>query len=634
MKTRLSSRHWTWLWWVGVPVLNALIVWAPYWVWNIVHQQVSWWRVDVLSSGVFDTYAYLQWLGQSAHGLDIGGSFRWFAWPLRWLTTPLLSIASVPEAWFVTRWVSTTLMVWVGAWSMAQWARLERGSARIFSVCFWISLVLVLGMRPGVYSWYLPVGFICINIVLTVKNALEESRLRTAIALSVLSLFLASVYSWFLIFFGLWLLTLWSIYLIRRSPILFRWLFLSVTMIVVGGGLYASPLLAQSPRWLLLMDFQERLGMSFTHLPFISNSLLVILGWLIVWFVYALVVREKTEERVTEMVGAWLVLLFSWLSSPFTGVYIHNDHFRTTVVILSWMSLAMLWVLLSRDSSDVGLVRPRYRRTALVMAAATFGFACLYLLRVAIRPYAFDGDTLNVVHMSHWFALALGAGLLLVSKKRAHLSRYFFPVMLIGSSLIGGIAFVAVYRDVYKVLPEQIVYRESIEWIREHVPVAESMCVDPAHADFFGAHTERRVYPAETTLYLSEATVDVVKRLAVIAGFYDARAAGQSTAFLYDSQWARGVTCDQFPGVVSLLKRFGYSPSFIDDLTGCQRAILDQLSDAMVLAMDHPVQDAAAFADICPWVIVPLDQQMYWHLPSSYREQIIDDGVSVWHNAP
>jgi hypothetical protein len=624
---------WTLLWWIGVPVINALIIWAPYWIWNILNQQEPWWRVFIVTSGVFDTYAYLQWLGQAAHGLDIGGSFRWFATPLRWLTEPLLSVVSVPEAWFVTRWISTTVMVWIGSWCFSQWAQLERHAARFFSICFWISLVLVLGMRPGAYSWYLPIGFICIHFVLVAKKSLHESHWASAILYSVFAIFLSSVYSWFLIFTGLWLLTVWSIWLIQRAPRLSRWLFLSGTIVVVVGACFIAPALVASPRWLLLHDFQERLGLAYTHLPYFSNSFLVIIGWLVVWIAYALIVNFKVEERVTEMVSAWIVLLFSWLLSPFTGIYLHNDHFRTTVVMLSWMSLAMLWVLLSRQSSEEWPARMIHRRIAVVILVASFAFTCLYLVRVAIRPYAFDGDTLNVVHMSHWFALAFGAFLLLASKRRIHLARYFFPGLLIGSSLIGGVALAAVYRDVYHALPKQIVYRDSIEWIRKYVPITESMCTDPEYADFFGAHTERRVYPAETTSYLSEPTSEVIKRLIAILGFYNARDSGQADAFDYSSGLGRGTVCGQASSYVPWLKRFGYSAEAIDVLTGCPRVILQKLSDVTTAAINNPVQDLDVFINACPWVIVPTDQQDYWNLPASYEERAFD-GVSVWRHIP
>jgi hypothetical protein len=102
------------LWWVGAPILIGLSIWAPYWVLNASAGVPGWWRIQVLPSGIFDTYAYLQWIGQVANGLDIGGQFRWFEWPLRALAWLMIPRVSIPELWFVTRWISTVTALWVG----------------------------------------------------------------------------------------------------------------------------------------------------------------------------------------------------------------------------------------------------------------------------------------------------------------------------------------------------------------------------------------------------------------------------------------------------------------------------------------------------------------------------------------
>jgi hypothetical protein len=336
---------------------------------------------------------------------------------------------------------------------------------------------------------------------------------------------------------------------------------------------------------------------------------------------------------VIDIIHAWLVLLFSWLLSPFTGLYLQNDHFRTLVVILSWMSLAQLWGLLNRSSKSIPISS---RSLAGSLAIGTLTISLIYIVRILAAPYAFNGDVLNVLHLSHWFALAVGAMLLVTAfffKKGTWPARNFFTGLFIGAFLIGGVALVHVYTRAFSELPNLVSYRTAIEWIRSTVPETESLCTDPAHTGFFGAHTARRVYPAEATNYYAEPTSDVVERLVTIVGFYDSVASGQAEAFLYQSGLGRGVVCEQSVRYEAALKRFGFSSAFIDRLTGCPRPLLRRLSGIVASAMEHPFQDEEAFAAICPWVIVSEDQSSYWRLPSNYDEQVFD-GVSVWYHAP
>ena len=603
-----------WFWWLGFPLINFFIIWGPYWIWNIVYDQPLWWRIPMIYGSIFDTPTYLQWIGQAILGLEAGRPLSWFAVLVRVLHY-FFPQGSVSEIWLITRWFTTTSCLWIVAWCLARWAGLGRWPARFFALSFWLSLVLVLGMRPGVFSWYLPFGFLGMTATALVLAALEKKQFYAAIAWSLAALIAASVYSWFLFFVGLWLVTVWLSQLINYSRKFFLALWIFGSCLIATCLPFILIWVIPTVRWSLLIDSLERFGLAYARLPLISNSFLAMLGWLGLVF-------YLNNKKLESIQWAWIALLLSWLMTPFTGVYIHNDHFRTPVVMLSWISLAIVWSYLSEGATLFSEQGTWVRRWLYYLPNAILGLSAFFIVNILRQPYAFNNDFLNVLHFSHWFALAVGSWLII--RRRSNLKhpapKIFFGGLLLGSLLIGGVAGIAALKLEFFVLATQQKYQPAIDWINFNVPATETICTDKDTADVLAAHTGRLIYPAETTFYLTEPSQDVFQRIILLAGVYDFFGAGQGETLRYLSKIYIGIACGQFSRQVQWLSRLGLSETRIDLLRGCASQDIEQRIAQAVAAAEEKKFDPIQFRLTCHWIVVPEERRLYWNIPAEYLE--------------
>lgn len=616
-------------WFFLVPVATALLVWGPYWAWNLFHHQMHWWRIPIVSGTIFDTMAYLQWLSQSVNGLDISGHLRWLEWPFQVLAR-LVSGASVAELWLLSRWISVTATLWVSGWAVRVWSGLDVKRSRYIALAFWLSFVPVLGFRPGVYSWYLPFGIFSMAVPFLVIDRLREQKYRAAVLWTIAAIFTSSVYSWFFVVAVIWLTSIWSVWIISRyRKILFA--FLLCAIVVTGcAAPIAAVWLHFSPSGMLLWDLQMRDGVGFTFLPQITNSFFALILWAVFLFMVARSILQHANtdrmQRLVSLQWAWIVLVFSWLITSCTGVYIQNDHFRTPVLIASWLSLAACWSY-ARES------KIRVSRASRWIIWAVLALSIVFILNILRKPYAFDHDYLNVLHLSHWFALAMASWLVLQRGQRA--IPFAWPsCILIGSALIGGVAAGVIFQEEYAAMPDRMAYVQTVEWIREHIPETDPACSDPVRAEPLAAFTGRQIFPSSATAISRERIATGLRRMQIYTSGFDIAASGNFEYINLTNYFSRSIICRQFNVQVKLMKAVGVSDSWINTITGCPADFLREM-DALTVAMARqPAVDASAFRKMCPWVIISAETKDFWRLPSGYAETPIDGTFSVWHAVP
>jgi hypothetical protein len=618
------------LWWLGVPVVVGLFVWGPYAAMNALHH-VSWsfWRVPFVPIVIFDSSAYLEWVGAALSGLPFGDHIRTFAWIIPIFGKILPQSLSVAEIWLVTCWVSVTVGVWLMAKAVAAWSGLSQRQSRLFAVLVWCSLVLPFMSRPGVYTWYVPFyafGLICI---FKVQQSLERSGMLQAAAWSLAALASAWTYPYFLVHLFLWVAVLWFVFLHERYRRMTRALGIAGIALVIPLAILVTPWLMQ-PKFVLAFELQQRVGLAFSRLPVISNSLLLVIAWLCFCFLLAWMgVRDDSaQRRLYGITIGWIALLLAWLSNVFTGVYIHSDHFRASAVLLSWVSLALMWRVAS-DGHKEEQARPRFTMYVLY---GFVGVSALMLLNYVLRKqYVFHGDFLNVIHVSHWLTLFIASVVILTARGKRNLP---IKALLAGCSVIAiGLGISArgfLFADEMKKFPVSIPYVSTIEWIRVHVKKTDGICSDPQSAEILGSFTSRLAYPTYAAAMLPKPDAEIMDDLRVESSRYDATTAGAEDVYVQTFSSMRGTTCDQYASLARLLLRVGYSSSDVTLMAGCPIQQIRDEQSRIRGYLSARQKDDVHFREVCPTVVIRKDQSGYWSLPSDYRETVIDHDFSAW----
>ncbi|GEM_PF-5302660 len=611
----------SWIWWGGVPIAVAVWTVLPYWILNHSSPllQSSWWRVPVMTPGVFDTYVYLHWMGALVGGIPYGGHFKWFGWVIVGLWKLIHSWASLPELWLITRWMTTTLSVWTGAWAIRQASDLDVWKSRFLSLGMWFAIVLTLGMRPGAYSWYLPFCLAGMACVWVVERLLREHHFFKAIGWSLFGLALSYLYPWFFLLVGLWLVVLWmrSLIALLRHP---SWIFF---LAIFSVWAISVPL----AKWFLdparvgLLGMYERNGVVFTHVPFFANTLLAMGLWITL---IILQVRHRPGKPAASILLPWLVLLFLWFHPVFTGIFLYPDHFIGPVAVLSWMSLGWMW-----KGGEQSLKK---RVLLFLPVGATLFF--LYILQQPLRlhPYKFDP---YVIHLAHWLALA-GAGWLWVAAGKERGTRLVMGVVMglaVGIGLMGARS--PLVRDVPHVT-EVAMQLPSITWIRAHVPLTAKICSDPSTALFYAAHTGRTIYPAEPVMSYPVSSEIVLQELETLAGAYDASSTGQFASFQFLTDHYRIISCSQgskyaHNGMYAVLfHRLGWSDDALNQFIGCHESVIKKNWERIKIALNRHQMDAVRFRELCPSVIVKKGERDAWQFPPEYHKLLDERLVEIW----
>ncbi|MFA5935804.1 MAG: glycosyltransferase [Patescibacteria group bacterium] len=612
-------------WWVGVPVVMFVVAWLPFWIWNIAAGSPlanEWWRVRIAPQGVFDSYIYFQWLGSLLLGYEYGNRFQWLGGVFRALQAILPNGTTVLEFWLITRWICATLAVWIGSWCVARWSGLGVSSSRFMMVGLWVGLLLTLSFRPGVFGWYWPFCMLGLTLCLLVAQKLQDRKWLVAAALSVVGIFLSSLYPWFFLFAGMWLGVMWSIAIIKKNPRLF-------TGLMAGGiALFAaaSPKLAlwfHDPAHLGKIEAEVRNGIAFSHVPFLANTIVLAFVWIL--FVAYIVYQRSRLQLITNrfflILMCWVTLFFVWFHSIFTGIFTHNDHFSAPILMVAWLSLAAVW------SASRNTEMKWNKKIAWIVAI--FGSAFfLYVLQQPLRGNILKFNT-YVIHLVNWYTFA-AAGWLIVTSGRWSVKRQAILLIALPVTLVGAIGWWSV---VAKDMPTLATIKNRlpiVSWINANVKAPQTLCAEPESAAFYGAITGYPVLPGEGPIAYPIPTETTLRQLEVIAGALDVKAAGHEKTFAFFTSYYRDRLCRQFARQAGVLSRFGFSQEKVDEIIGCPREeVLEMISRTQVAIEKHQL-DEQAFTEMCPFVIVEPNRKQFWNLPRDYREVTFSDGTAVW----
>ncbi|MBP6945404.1 hypothetical protein KBD61_01570 [Patescibacteria group bacterium] len=634
MRARLAS----WSWWIGVPIIMGLFAWLPYWILNLAGGQEHWWRVPILTPGLFDTYTYLFWIGASVQDLGYGYNLSIFRWILQAIWKLTSGWASIPELWILSRWLSLVFILWVGAWAIRVWSGLSLKWSRLIALALWLSLIMTLALRPGIYAWYLPFCLAGLGAVALAWEHGQANRFAKAGAWAIAALALSSLYPWFFIVIFLWLAALFTL---RFLPVLKWWLLGALALLPC----LLIPLSLWLARWFLapqqagMMGLYERTGIVFSHAPFVSNTVLAIAVWIGLFFVIGRSRLDQPTWQISLTVNgsAWIALFVTWFNTPFTGLFFYPDHFIIVVAVLGWFSFASVLNALPTFPAHAFAKRrlDTFILWGIFLGSTTFFFYVLQQpLRFNLRQfYSY------IIHLVVWFVPALTAGCLLWREQRGSIPslRGLRLLILVISSLlgIGGVA-VLIAGDTRFVSP--LTKRApAITWMREHVPPSDSICSDEQTATFFAGHTGLIIRPAEATFISYESRLEVQTILETIATIYRPTSQEKQHAYLYTLEHFLAMPCtyrDQYSQswfyrpILRLFKQD--TPTELNTFFGCREDLIQSLRSGILSAMQSHNVDPTRVYTMCSWVIVPETQAQDWHLPPGYSRAWNGGGMTFY----
>lgn len=642
---RMSKHKWGWVaWWIGIPIACWILAWLPFWIWNLslgATRTFPWWRVPLVSSGVFDTYVYLHWLGAAVEGIQYGGHIKWMGSLLEPLWRVIKPVASLPELWLISRWLGLVTTTWVSAWAIEHYADLKRSTARIFALTFLCALVVTLSLRPGVYAWYLPFCLLGLIAADWVGKRLREQRVIQAIIWSVIALGASFIYPWFFLIVSTWVAVAWWMWSVRHRTWIAPLMIAVVSLLIGLASLHLAEWFLASAQSALI-GMYERNGVVFARVPFFANTLIAIAAWIVLFFVLAS--KAPHEASRTALISAavpWMAVLVLWFHTPITGIFLYPDHFIGPVAVLAWLSLSKVWYVVEnteRFHASNATTFSRFLNILPWLIAIGAWLMLIYILQQPARlhPWKFDP---YVVHVTHWFALAVASFLVVWRMRRFEITLPFVPVLSV--MLFVGFAMgvwgngSVLFRD-WKKLETLTPRLSTIDWIRTSVPEKSFMCADPASASFYAAHTGRSVFPAEAVLSYPFSSPHVLSMLQTLVGAYDAKAAGQVETFHFLTDHYRIISCENgsqyaHNGTLGkLLRGLGLQGARLDTFLGCRRETIETNWQSVSRAMDAHTSDAQALTALCPYVIVPTTQATFWTLPPSSTLAWESDNIQIW----
>ena len=539
----LTDRAKQLLWWIGVPLFLAIVSYIPFLVIRCaIHPDPNGacWRLLSVGSIIFDGYPYMEFMAEALSGSDGGVHIGWFAWFVR-ATNALLPFLTNAELWLLLRWVTGVAGWWAASWTLGYFVPgMSVDRRRIAASVLFVSVFVVFGFRPGAYSWFLPFIFVALALCASTEAALREGRFVRAAGLSAAAFAVSTIYSWSFIFAAIWLGASWMARLsgLRLTRLVALWTLIAASAAIgVGSAAFMA-----DPAWVqTALETYARNGLAFTRMPVLSMTLAAGALWATLLCVVR-IPRDPLTVRSRDLLFlGWMVSVTGWLSSIATGVFIQNDHFRLLILIFAWMSAAAIaeW----RSRSDDPLTPPNgpwRTRTLVAAAAGAWLVVCSYL----IRPYAFDGDLLNTIHLAIWLFMALALSYAI--GRRAWPPRMAAAVLIIASLVIAVPQSVVIFRREARKTPKLESLEPLLAEIAARVPRSDRVCADPINAELVGALGGRRSFMSVHNVYERQTDLALYGEIATLATAYDVPASGFGDVWL-DHLLQRGVTCTQFP---------------------------------------------------------------------------------------
>ncbi|OGL78756.1 hypothetical protein A3E39_01180 [Candidatus Uhrbacteria bacterium RIFCSPHIGHO2_12_FULL_60_25] len=617
---KLTLKKWLSMPWVWYGVLPVAIG-ASYWFGLGALSVPKGLRISALPKVFFDQTFYLQILSKDL----FNGStilpihFR----PMEYVARLIWPYVSLSELYVLGIIVSAILSVWFLAILLQKLTDLSIVGTRFYSLLAFLSVQSILILRPGGSSWYVPFFYLGFLLVVLGEYDLAIGKRIRGTALWGVALFISAVYPWYV---SVILVTCVLLFLKRfLEP-------LSAIIILAVGFVIAEGLILMRHDWWETFlrsstyELMERGALGFSHLPVLSNSILIIILWIIAWTILR---RSQSFQRrispqrciSTEvMLAAWVAVAILWNQSLLTGISILSDHFIYPVWHLSIFSV-VAWPIYARES-----IFNRWRSILFVLAMVAYAFTMYILSKYAIGVYRFMDFSSLLIHIGSWTFLALGL-LSGITRLRLNLIWCFIAFVY---ALIGIISVGAYAMERTQLSSELIGVRS---WMLQDTKVhLRRWCADYLTGDDLSSTTGASFSPAMVMMFDHVPTSVLQDRLVEFSKYLNPDA-GIERSYMDDMILIAHDAACLSTTARQILNLIPFTATQRIFLSGCDEDRANAIRAAVIARMKLQwAQQTANDSDFCQRIVIHERFSDDWRIPLSYVK-LYEDATAVVYGA-
>jgi hypothetical protein len=599
-------------WFVVLPMLIAIGYWAGFR--SLAFSDHGSWRIAALPKVFFDQTMYLEVLAKDLiHGFHI---IPLMARPFLVLAHLLWPMVSLSELYVLGVIASAIACLWLFAWVIEHIGSVERGDARVFSLAAFLVVHAVLILRPAGPSWYVPFFLVSLALAWIGEQAWEKKRANQALLAWIAAIVLSSVYPWYFASIVALLGLLFMLRQIRPFHVL-PGLAVGLVIALIAIVMRAPIVGAVTSSYAVLLAYYG--GVQFSHLTTLSNTILLMLAWFVLWLPPAVRARRQ-DDRVASMpvffLAAWSGQLILWFQSLLSGLSIVPDHFIYSV----WLLSALSWALWSPEE-----VSSHGRR---IIRWVMGGGALLYVLSIFVRigfgTFLWTSYPSLIIHVGSWIFLALTA--LPFKRSRPMLVACLFGVF----STLFGLA--GVWRAAMTYDGQDHELDGVRTWIMESSPSKDlRWCSDTLGSDFLFSTTGQDMYPVFSEKHDPVSIAQLQNRLIEESAFFHASSAKE--LFIWDDMILHDLDfpCRAFQPAIGLMDHVPMSTDLRQFVTGCNQAWADGERARVIAEMEHRWNEAVPQSSaLCDRFVVRRRLWDSWRVPLSYSLLYKDDSAAVY----
>jgi hypothetical protein len=609
--------------WSALPVpwffMMPVIVAGAYWfgLRSFAFTDESAVRIPALPKVFFDQTMYLQVMAKDLlHGFSIlPPIMRPFIWSAR----AVFPAVSLSEFYVIGIIFSAVLSLWVFAALVRQMTRQTAPFTRLAAVSAFLMAHALLALRPGGPSWYVPCFLVACLFVWMGEQAFDRRRVFHGIGAWVFAAWLASAYPWYFASI-IALCGLLGVYRFMRArhvlPLLSIGLALAWTAVAFRDRIVEAVLSSYA----VLLAYYG--GVQFSHITTISNTILLMVGWIMMWLPHAARSAREHGSRASASVfflAAWSGQLVLWFQSVITGLSLVPDHFIYSVWLLSALSW-MCWVRPEQMSTHD-------RRITNGICAVASLYVLWIVVRLVLGLFIWTSYPSLVIHVASWAFLALAT--LPIRRER-----------MMQMALALGVASTAVgMMAVRTSAMSRAQVDGEVDGIRRwmtQMPAATNTrwCADAWTADYLFSVTGQKVYPTFSEKHDPVSIQALQNRLVEVAKFYNPRTGGD--LYIWDDMILHDLDfpCRVFQPGIRLVDALPIPSSAKRFLTGCDQSWADAVRARVVARIDDAAtQPVPASSALCDRFVVRKSLQHAWRIPSS-AELLYEDVTAAVYRLP